>query len=119
MKQVFNSMMFVTAPLSRMPRGVRGSFSNGVTIQTVTEGIVSAHPALANHFHTGIGHHIQFIESQIMVRLLQDLRGQGIVALPVHDAVVVPLSKKAPATEAMLSVFHQLSGTVGDVKEEV
>jgi hypothetical protein len=45
-----------------------------------------------------------------MVNVLLRLRDDNIVALPVHDAVVVPCSAKARAMDVMSTVFEELIG---------
>jgi hypothetical protein len=45
-----------------------------------------------------------------MVNVLLRLREDNIVALPVHDAIVVPCSAKARVMEVMRSVFEELVG---------
>jgi len=80
--------------------------------------IKAAHPAISDRFFTGIGHEAQFIESEVLVNVLLTLKEQSIVALPVHDAVLVPASSKDQAIKIMLSVFHDITGVEGQVKEE-
>ncbi|TIU44812.1 MAG: hypothetical protein E5W30_19400, partial [Mesorhizobium sp.] len=68
-----------------------------------------------DRFHCGIGHDAQFIESQIMVELLLIMKAKGIIALPIHDALMVPWSAAATAKDAMLSVFQRMTGVKGIV----
>ena len=59
----------------------------------------------------GLGHEIQFTESEIMVAVLLKLKAQNIVALPVHDAVVIRASQAEQAQTVMGQIFR-LSTTV-------
>jgi hypothetical protein len=43
-------------------------------------------------FCTGIGFKLMFIESECLIDVLLALIDRSIVALPVHDAVIVPVS---------------------------
>ena len=117
-KKVMNAMLFTTKPLMRMPQGVRNEFSARHRVQDVVTAIEAAHPAIKDMFFTDIGHELQFIESQILVDVLLKLRGEGIIALPIHDAVLVPASKVALAKDIMLSSFKHHTGIEGIVTEE-
>lgn len=134
-KQVFNAMVFADKPLTRMPQGVRKSFAvparqrnaedekynasiESVRVRDVVNGIMEAHPLIKDQFFRCLGHEAQFIESQILVDLLLQLRDAGVVALPVHDAVVVPRSSQALVERMMLDVFQSHTGVEGRVTEE-
>lgn len=118
LKKLFNAMLFASKPLKRMPKGVRRLFPKQVQVEPVMQAIVDSHPGIAQFFYTGLGHHLQFIESEIMVRLLLDLRHKGITALPVHDAVVVQRSKRDIVREAMIDQFRAVVGINVEVTEE-
>lgn len=52
--------------------------------------IEAVHPSLVlDFFGTGVGHHLQFLESQLMVNLLLKACQQGLVCLPLHDCLIV------------------------------
>ncbi|MDR4470377.1 MAG: hypothetical protein MRJ68_19120 [Nitrospira sp.] len=52
--------------------------------------IKAVHPALVNDFFgTGVGHHLQFLESQLMVNTLLRCQQKRIVCFPLHDALIV------------------------------
>lgn len=119
MKQFFNAMLFADKPITRMPKGFRKDFSNfpkDASAAQVAQAILKAHPVLK--FYQGTGHHIQFLESQIMVRLLLDLKDKSITALPVHDAVCVPLSRAEDARAAMVETFRSATGINVQVNNE-
>ena len=64
---------------------------------------------------SGIGMQLFRKESDILVDVLEALRSEGIVALPVHDAVVVrdDISDKAKAV--MKDIFRGHTGITPDV----
>lgn len=117
-KIVFNAMMFRDTPMCKFPEGVRGMFSGKPKIAEVTGAIEAAHPALGEVFYTLAGHRLQFHESQIMVDLLFRLVDLGIVALPIHDAVLVASSKADKTRQVMLEVFRDHTGLEGRVAIE-
>jgi hypothetical protein len=117
-KKTINAMLFHSKRLSRMPQGVRLKFAEEHRIEQVMKAIEEAHVGIREHFFTGIGHHAQFIESQILVDLLLVLQHQGIVALPIHDAVLVSVSKKDYAMKEMLALFLKHARVEGLVRLE-
>ena len=54
-------------------------------------------------------------ESNILVDVLLTLKTQGIVALPVHDAVVVRDDNADKAKAVMKQVFREHTGITPDV----
>src|SRR5262249_9095587 len=49
----------------------------------------------------GIGARLMFMDATIMCRNLADLNRAGIVALPIHDSVIVPAKYEGKAFEIM------------------
>jgi hypothetical protein len=54
-------------------------------------------------------------ESDILVDVLEALRSVGIVALPIHDAVVVRDDNSDKAKAVMKQVFREHTGITPDV----
>jgi hypothetical protein len=101
-----------------MPKGVRVEFSKNHHVWRVMETIEEHNRAIMDRFFTGIGHSVQFHESQIMVDVLLALRARGIVALPIHDGMMVPASKGDEVKDVMLSTFYRHTNVQGLVREE-
>ncbi|TIU44413.1 MAG: hypothetical protein E5W31_00925, partial [Mesorhizobium sp.] len=114
-KRVMSAMIFADKPLERFPQFTRALFRKGDKIAEVVQAIELKHSLIKDRFHCGIGHDAQFIESQIMVELLLIMKAKGIIALPIHDALMVPWSAAATAKDAMLSVFQRMTGVKGIV----
>ncbi len=114
-KVIFSAMVFSDKPLSKMPKGMRKGFAEQVRISDVTGAIERQHPAIADLFYRGIGHELQFRESEIMVDILLRLKLMEIIALPIHDAVLVAASCAADAKQVMLDVFFEHVGIHGSV----
>ncbi|TGV29079.1 hypothetical protein EN785_37740, partial [Mesorhizobium sp. M8A.F.Ca.ET.142.01.1.1] len=91
----------------------RKLFRRGDKIAEVVAAIEQKHELIRDRFHRGLGHEVQFIESQIMVEVLLIMKASGITALPIHDALMVPASAAATAREVMLSVFKRVAGVEG------
>lgn len=117
-KKVMNAMIFASRPLTRFPKQTRKLFRSGDRIGEVVEAIEQQHPLIKDRFYRGLGHHTQFIESQTMVDVLLTLKSEDVVALPIHDAVMVPASKASIAKEVMLSTFSRHAHVEGQVTME-
>ncbi|WP_217352545.1 hypothetical protein, partial [Ruegeria sp. HKCCC1038] len=81
-KKFMSSMLFAEVPIRRMPRGLRELFPPSVSAAEVTKAIQSAHPDIGHMFGTGIGHRCQYLESEILVSVLNRLMMLGLTALP-------------------------------------
>lgn len=114
-KQLINAMLFAEGALAKKPKGLAAGLPGRMTVDQITSIIEYFHHPIRDQFHTGIGHHLQFIESQIMVALLLDLKSRGIVALPIHDGIMVAERDVDPAHHAMLSAFKELTGHCASV----
>lgn len=117
-KKVMSAMIFAEERLERFPKDTRKLFRRGDKIGEVVEAIEAKHSLIKDHFHKGLGHDAQFIESNILVDVLIGLRAKGIVALPIHDAVMVPASKASIAEEVMLHQFNAHTHVQGLVTVE-
>jgi hypothetical protein len=117
-KRVMSAMIFASDTLNRFPKGTRRLFSRSYKIGDVVEVIEAKHPLIKTYFHRGLGHDAQFIESQIIVEVLLTLRASGMVALPIHDAVMVPVSKATLVKDVMLEVFKKHAHVDGTVTVE-
>ena len=65
------------------------------------------------------GHHLQFLESEIMMRVLRQCQKRNIVALPVFDCVVVKASAEGVVREIMRREFKAVAGLEVIVKREL
>ena len=116
-KKVLSAATFADKPLTRKPRGTKPLLPNAPFADILAK-ITAAHPVLAAQFWTGIGHRAQFIESQILIRVLLELKEREVVALPVHDAIVVKRSDADLAEDAMKNVFKDVTGVDGQVTRD-
>lgn len=109
-KKVMNALMFSDGLPNRKPMETKSILPPNLSIQDVVNLILQAHPAIAHLLGTEIGHKAQFIESQVMVRVLLGLREQSIVALPIHDGLVIPSEAEAEAKAVMQDTFKNEVG---------
>ena len=114
-KTVIQALINSSKVPTKMPKGVRKLIPSRYTIKDILEAVARKHPAIYPQMTSGIGMQLFRKESDILVDVLETLRSEGIVALPVHDAVVVrdDISDKAKAV--MKKVFKEHTGITPDV----
>jgi hypothetical protein len=117
-KKLMNALLFSDGVPSRKPQGTARKLPKHQSVQDLTEVIRQAHPAIAHHLGTHVGHHLQFFESEILVEVLLRLKDQGVVALPIHDALVVSWSKKDLVRNIMMEVFEEMTTIKAIITEE-
>ncbi|MFC5474639.1 hypothetical protein [Paraherbaspirillum soli] len=117
-KKLFAAMTYAAAPLRRFPDGTASLFYRGTKVRHVTEAIQTHHEAISGLFYSGAGLAAMYRESEIMVEMLLTLKAAGIVALPVHDALIVAEDRKEEVKTVMLAVFHAQTGVDGSITEE-
>lgn len=117
-KKVFNSLLYSDKPINRFPKGTREDFDKKVKFGDLMYRIEEAHKPISHFFGTGVGLKIMFIESQILVKALLDCIDNNIVALPVHDALIVAESDIDKTKEIMLKAFKDITGIDGQVEQE-
>ena len=109
-KKVMNAMVSASKPLSRLPKGARKSLPRRYSLRQVTEAINKVHPSLEGHWCRGLYGAVWRIESDALVELLTRLNRDGIVALPIHDAVLVADKNKHSVLYVMLEVYEKALG---------
>ncbi len=117
-KKLFAAAMFSDSTLSRAPQGTRRLLPNGMSVGHMVNLIKAHHRPIAHLLFTGIGFQEMYRESEILVDALIALIDQCVVALPIHDALVVPSSNLALVRDTMLNVFRENTGVEGLVSVE-
>jgi hypothetical protein len=100
-KIIVNAMLFSDGELVRWPRDALNVFPEGTKLRGLTALVKERHAAVAGLFGSAVGLKLMHIESSLMLGALGRLAVQGIVGLPVHDAVLVPVSATGLAVQAM------------------
>jgi hypothetical protein len=83
---------------------------DGATALKVRNAIQARHPALAPILETSVGMSLMFMESQVLLAILECLMAQDIVALPIHDGLMVAESQQAVAARIMEEMALALLG---------
>ncbi|AZO61234.1 MAG: hypothetical protein E5Y51_05660 [Mesorhizobium sp.] len=108
-KKLLNALLFHKGRLTHWPIGTAKYFG-GMKLADAVAAIYSAHQPIAHLFGTGIGHKLAFMESNILIEVLVRLRFRNIVALPLHDAVLVAQSNAETAKHEMEEAFAAALG---------
>ena len=85
----------------------------------ITTALEEKHQTIFHLLNSQIGHKIQRIESDIIIKALLMAMDEGIPSLPVHDALIFPKSKKEEGIRIMTTAFKEVTGADGTLKEEL
>lgn len=110
-KKLTNALLFATKPLSAWPKDTKHLFSEEVTLREAVVTIKKKHAAIADLFEHGAGFQLMRIESDMLIQTVARLRAENIVALPLHDSVLVAKKFAARAKELMEEQFKRHTGS--------
>jgi hypothetical protein len=108
-KKLLNALLFTHEPLTRWPKGTAELFPKGTKLREALETIQAVHAPIAPLFGTAIGFKLMLIESETLLMALGHLQRRGIVALPLHDSVLVAASEAETARDIMSDAFGQFT----------
>lgn len=116
-KKLVNALFFRGAPLNHWPGSnlieigkMRESFAPGTTARDAIGAIKRRHAPIAHLFEHSHGFRFMRRESDLITIVTLQLLRQEIVALPIHDAVLVPLGSAAKAKQTMQDEARRLLG---------
>jgi hypothetical protein len=114
-KKVMQSLINSEQIPTRMPKGARKHLPKRYSMSHVLEAVTDRHPAIYPHMTSNIGMQLFRKEADILVEVLLALRAEGIVALPVHDAVIVNADHEQTTARIMKQVFKKHTGLTPSV----
>jgi hypothetical protein len=115
-KTVFNAMLHAEERHSRFPQGAGKVFKKSLLkIDDVVNGVMKYHAPISHLLYSGHGLTVMFKESEILINILLRLIDKNIVALPVHDALVVSDEDVNVTRATMLEIFKEQTGVDGMV----
>lgn len=118
-KRFFNALLFAEGRARmKKPRRTPEEKRAGTVLlpgdwpaDRVFTALTERHGPISRYFGTNVGHELQRSESDILVRVLLALKRLGVTALPLHDCVLVPLSRVEEAKRVMEEVSKAVLGT--------
>ncbi len=117
-KKVINAALQADKEQRRMPMGTRCEFPYDIEYKHAMMAISSFHAPMSHLFYQGVGMELMFRESEVLIALLLALKDKGEIALPIHDAVLVPLSSARSAQATMETVFKDKAGVDAVVRSD-
>ena len=99
----------------RLPKGSREHLPSRINLRDILRAVEKKHPVIFPLMTSGIGMQLFRKESDILVEVLEALRSEGIVALPVHDAVIVMEEHNQTTITIMKKVFKDHTGITPQV----
>ena len=99
----------------RLPKGSREHLPSRINLRDILRAVEKKHPVIFPLMTSGIGMQLFRKESDILVEVLEALRSEGIVALPVHDAVIVMEEHKQTTITIMKKIFKDHTGITPQV----
>lgn len=110
-KKLTNALLFAAKPMKSWPTETKNHFSSEVKLSTAIGAIKEKHAQIAAYLEQGVGYHLMRIESDLLIKILARLRAEDIVALPLHDSVLVAKPFAARAKRMMEAEFKRHTGS--------
>ena len=105
--------------LAKMPQEIKAKyetdtgepFPKGITGKVLSTEILKMHPILVNLQDANVNWGtLQYLESEAMLQTLEALALEGVVALPMHDGLIVAMSHRALAEKILSERFEEVCG---------
>lgn len=112
------SLLSRRGPMRQLQPDLKALLPDGWTARKFSDAAAAHHPAIVDLFGKDIGVELMFTESQILVQLLRRLNVAGITALPMHDGVMVPASRRADTLDAMREASERVTGIALPAREK-
>ncbi|HWM47690.1 MAG TPA: hypothetical protein VNR11_12350 [Xanthobacteraceae bacterium] len=116
-KKMINALFFCTGPLKQWPGAgpreraeMRNAFPPGTKPSHEIQAIKCKHAPIAALFESGHGHRFMRQESDLITVVVLALLKRGIIALPIHDAVLVAERHAAEARAVMENEAKRATG---------
>ena len=100
---------------SKVPKGTRKLLPARCSMSDILRAVQLKHSLIYFWMTSDIGMELFRKESDILVDVLLKLKGKGIVALPIHDAVIVKEEDKQETIIVMKDVFKEHTGLMPNV----
>jgi hypothetical protein len=118
-KRAMNVLLFDDAPTRKSwPDEVKEQLPEGWGVAKTKSAILRHHPALKDAWCRALGYGLMFDESCVMIAVLNALMEEGVVGLPIHDALLVPASAREVGRKVMEEQALRLTRAVIPVAEK-
>ncbi|CDN57058.1 Hypothetical protein RG1141_PA02230 (plasmid) [Neorhizobium galegae bv. officinalis bv. officinalis str. HAMBI 1141] len=117
-KSALVSLLFRKTPAARLPTEVRKQLPLDWDMPRFKAAAAVHHAPIAHLFDTNVGHRLMALEGNILVDVLLRLTNMDVPALPMHDGIMVPQSRKHEAQRVMEEVSAEHLGRALPVVEK-
>jgi hypothetical protein len=117
-KWIINALLSSDEVHTRFPRQTRGRMPKSWKFERVYSAIARHHEPITPLFGSSSGLRFMYQESEILIRTLLRLKSMGIIALPIHDCVLVARRNGEMAKAVMEESFQEVIGVSGVVEME-
>ena len=114
-KKVMQAIINSPDTPKRLPKGARKHIPTNVSLKQILTAIEQKHLVIYPLMTSNLGMQLFRKESDILVDVLLTLQKHDVVALPIHDAVLVADEGKETTVRVMKEVFREHTGIIPEV----
>ena len=114
-KKVLQAIINSPDAVKRLPKGSRKHIPSAISLKQILTAVEQKHRVIYPLMNSNRGMQLFRKESDILVDVLLTLQEHDVVALPIHDAVLVADEDKQTAIRVMKDVFREQSGITPEV----
>lgn len=104
-----SALLSARTAMRRLPVDLKAALPGGWTAVTFRNAVATKHPGLVSLFGHDIGAELMFTESCILVAVMRRLAEMGIVALPMHDGIMVASVEAGRAGTVMIEAAEAIT----------
>ena len=116
-KKVMQAIINSPDTPKRLPKGARKHIPTNIRLTDILTAIEQKHPVIYPLMTSNLGMQLFRKEADILVDVLLTLQEHDVVALPIHDAVLVADVDKETAVKVMKEVFQKHTGIIPEVTQ--
>ena len=109
-KGIFNRLLNGKQETLRPRAEDKARLAGAVDYRALVAAVVDINRPIADAFGTGAATRLQRIDSDILIEVLTKTTGAGIVALPIHDSLIVAADNEGVLRAAMAAAYLDLTG---------
>ena len=107
--RLLNSKTAVQSSTMSRPADVTAGLSL-VDFRRFVQALLDMHEPIRSAFGTAASVRLQYLDSEILLKVLDRMNGLGVVALPVHDSVIVARPWAEALRGAMRTAYRDVTG---------